>query len=134
MLVPFGAAAGPIPAWMRRINLLEFVGADEFGIVNVRDIEERCLEAQDVAGGVGVAAEADEEIVADGMQIGGVAGDFEDAGNLWIGWIGEVEGEDGVHLAEGHDHRRGRDHQPAPGPGPDRRRQRDAGRRPGYRD
>jgi len=56
-------------------------------VSGIGDVEEGKIEAGDVALGVGVAAEAEEEMIAEGLEVGRVAGEFEFADDFGVGGI-----------------------------------------------
>lgn len=98
VVVPLGSGpGGPVGV----AGFWEVIGAEACWVGDIGDIEEGDLDAFDAAGGIGIAADADEEVVVDGVEVGGVAWDFEFAGDDGGERVGEVEGEEGVDLAEG---------------------------------
>ncbi len=69
----------------------------------VGDVEQRQLEALEPAVVGGVLPDAQQQLLADRVQVGGVAGDLELAGHARGIGIGEVERVERVGLAEGDD-------------------------------
>ena len=68
----------------------------------VADVEHGCLRTQDASVGGGVGAEAQEPVVADGVQVGGEARDLQLAQSPRAGGVGEVDRVERVGLPERH--------------------------------
>jgi hypothetical protein len=75
------------PHWMRR----------------VADVEQRQLEALEQARVGRLLPDAEQQAVADRVQVGGVAGDLQLADHARVGRVGEVERVKRVGLAERDD-------------------------------
>ncbi len=68
----------------------------------VGDVEERQLGALRHPVGVGVLTDAEQEPLADRVQVGGVAGDLQLTREPRLGRVAEVDGVERIDLAEGH--------------------------------
>jgi hypothetical protein len=69
----------------------------------VGHVEERQLRAPDAPLRRGVLADAEQQVVGDRVQVGGVAEDLQLADDAGLGLLGQVQRVERVDLAERHD-------------------------------
>ena len=93
---------GPVVPFHAALGVGERPRVDLGGLGRVGDVEERRLEALDAPVLVGVRADPDQQAVADGVQVGRVAGDLQLAEHRRLGRVGEIHDVQRINLAERH--------------------------------